>query len=210
MRKNKAKYGFTMAEMMVALAVMSVIATLLIPAIMQVKPDKSKVLFKKAYYLTERIVAELINDEDAYPLEDDKLGFDVTKKVTINGETYEDNDKFCKLFASKLNTVESEPDCTAGAKPSFTTSDGISWTMPITNFAATGIAPDLVPGSAKIVVDVNGYQDKGGNGPDCTYDANLCKDPDQFEIWVQTDGKMYLDDDKSKEYLKSNETMKKK
>lgn len=209
MRNNKVKFGFTMAEMMVALAVMSVIATLLIPAIMQVKPDRSKILFKKAYYLSERIVSELINDEDAYPVEADKLGFDVTKKVTINGETYEDNDKFCKLFASKLNTVEAEPDCTPGAKPSFTTSDGISWTMPITSFATTSSGDSQIPGEAVITVDVNGYQDKGGKGPDCTYNANTCKDPDQFDIYVKTDGKMLLKDDKSKEYLKSNETMKK-
>ena len=110
MKHNNKKFGFTMAEMMVALAVMSVIATMLIPAIMQVRPDKPKTLFKKAYYISERIVSELINDEDLYPTVDDKEGFDNTDQVAIGGKTYEGNSKFCELFANKVNTVESEAD----------------------------------------------------------------------------------------------------
>lgn len=47
MKITLKRYGFTLAEMMVCLAVLSIIATMLIPAIMQVKPAKNKILFKK-------------------------------------------------------------------------------------------------------------------------------------------------------------------
>lgn len=198
MKHNNKKFGFTMAEMMVALAVMSVIATMLIPAIMQVRPDKPKTLFKKAYYISERIVSELINDEDLYPTVDDKEGFDNTDQVAIGGKTYEGNSKFCELFANKVNTVESEADCTTGAL-SFTTSDGISWYMPVSNFNT----------EQQITVDINGPKDNGGKGPDCTYNATTCPAPDKFEIFVDPDGKMRVKGTLEKEYLRTNQTIKK-
>lgn len=198
MVKSKRKFGFTMAEMLVALAVISVIATILIPAIMQVKPDKNKVLFKKAYYISERIVSELINDESLYETVDDKYGFDNLSEVKYSGSlTAKGNTKFCTLFASKVNTLEEDPDCTANAL-SFVTSDGIAWFLPVSDFST----------EQKIKVDINNTVDNGGKGPDCTYNASTCKDPDQFEIYIEPDGKMSVKTDLEKEYLRSNETMK--
>lgn len=189
------RYGFTLAEMMVCLAVLSIIATMLIPAIMQVKPAKNKILFKKAYYLAERIVTELVNDEDMYATKLGKEGFDETEPAAIDS-SISGNTKFCKLFATKVNTVDDVPNCTAN-QIAFISSDGIEWIMPITDFTT----------DAKIKVDVNGSDKK----PNCMYnktDPEKCSDPDIFEIFIKKDGKMFVTDEKAKEYLKSNDTIK--
>lgn len=195
MKINSKKIGFTMAEMMVCLAVLSIIATMLIPAVMKVKPAKNKIMFKKAYYLTERIVTELVNDEDLYATKIDKEGFDETGAAAAD-TSISGNTKFCKLFAQKVNTVSDTPNCVAN-QIAFISSDGIEWIMPISNFAA----------DAKIKVDVNGNAKK----PNCMYNKTnptQCSDPDIFEIFIKKDGKMYVEDEKAKEYLRSNDTVK--
>ena len=195
MKITLKRYGFTLAEMMVCLAVLSIIATMLIPAIMQVKPAKNKILFKKAYYLAERIVTELVNDEDTYATKLGKEGFDEIEPAAIDS-SISGNTKFCKLFATKVNTVDDVPNCVAN-QIAFISSDGIEWIMPITDFTT----------DAKIKVDVNGSDKK----PNCMYnktDPEKCSDPDIFEIFIKKDGKMYVTDEKAKEYLKSNDTIK--
>ena len=39
-------------------------------------------------------------------------------------------------------------------------------------------------------------------------DPEKCSDPDIFEIFIKKDGKMFVTDEKAKEYLKSNDTIK--
>ena len=195
MKITLKRYGFTLAEMMVCLAVLSIIATMLIPAIMQVKPAKNKILFKKAYYLAERIVTELVNDEDMYATKLGKEGFDEIEPAAIDS-SISGNTKFCKLFATKVNTVDDVPNCVSN-QIAFISSDGIEWIMPITDFTT----------DAKIKVDVNGSDKK----PNCMYnktDPEKCSDPDIFEIFIKKDGKMYVKDEKAKEYLKTNDTLK--
>ena len=166
--KNLTKYkGFTLAELMVCLAIISVIATLLMPAINALRPNKNKVMFKKAYYLAERIVAELVNDEEPYPFVEGKYGFDELDAVTINSETYQGNSKFCRLFAVRLNTLEDDntikTNCnTTGTydAPTFTTTDGIEWGMPSVDFSKEPIDNPTDPNYGTeyypILVDVNG------------------------------------------------------
>lgn len=197
MIKNNKKLGFTLAELMVCLAIISVIATLLMPAINKLRPNKNKVMFKKAYYLTERIVSELVNDEESYPFVEDKVGFDNTSEVEFNDIAYSGNSKFCKLFALKLNTLSEDANCTGGASwenPSFTTTDGVKWILPVTDFAD----PDEY---YSILVDVNG--DNEPNCQDSEDDLSACPEPDQFAFKLRPDGKMRVDGLKAIEYVGS-------
>lgn len=203
----KSKNGFTLAEVMVTLAVFGILAAMLLPAIANVRPNKSKAMFKKAYYVAERMVFELVNDEDFYPSQGEAAGLDNTIIASYLGHSYEGNNKFCELFARKVNTTDDdEIKCeTANAvpntngtykTPSFVTTDGVAWYLPISDFSTT----------QSIYVDVNGEK-----VPNCRYkeDApSACKDPDIFEIKVMADGKMLVSGDKEKEYLKSNDSMK--
>ena len=88
-----------MAEMLICLGLIAALAAILIPSLGQFKPDRNKMMFKKAYLLTERIVYELVNDEDLYKSGTGVVGFDNVDEVTYNGVTFGGKDKFCRLFA---------------------------------------------------------------------------------------------------------------
>ena len=199
----KNKNAFTLAEVMVTLAVFGILAALLLPAIANVRPNKNKVMFRKAYYVAERMVFELVNDEDFYPTQGETVGFTNTVLASYLGHTYEGQDKFCGLFARKVNTTDDdEIKCETVnstpvgngtySTPSFITTDGVAWYMPISDFTDT----------ETIYVDVNTDKE-----PNCEFDSNNCKDPDIFEIKVEPDGKMLVEGEKEKEYLKSHSSM---
>ena len=61
------KNGFTIAEMLICLGIISVVVAIMIPAVMSKKPNKNRSLFRKAYYNFERAVYELVNDESVFP-----------------------------------------------------------------------------------------------------------------------------------------------
>lgn len=80
---NKFKFAFTLSEVLVCLTLVAVLATLLVPTIKEYKPNKNKVMFKKAYQLAERAIVELVNDNDLYPDAAGVNGFDNVSKVRV-------------------------------------------------------------------------------------------------------------------------------
>ena len=55
--------GFTLTELMIALAVLGILVAVVTPAIMRARPNKNKMMVKKTFYTVENIVSSLINDE---------------------------------------------------------------------------------------------------------------------------------------------------
>lgn len=82
------KYAFTLSEVLITLVLVGIIASILLPALIQNKPDKNKVLFKKAYTTVENIVTELVNDDRLYPLANGTEGLDNTTSVMVNDTSY--------------------------------------------------------------------------------------------------------------------------
>lgn len=96
--------GFTLTELMIALAVLGILVAVVTPAIMRARPNKNKMMVKKTFYTVENIVSSLINDETLYPdlrsgCGDNEeaagaehtpcaWGFDYTGKVKSEGEVY--------------------------------------------------------------------------------------------------------------------------
>lgn len=196
------KKGYTLAEVLVVMALLGILASILLPAVSSIQPNRDKMMFKKAYHVAERIVYELVNDDALYPSKDGLYsGFDNLETANYNGQGYSGNTKFCSLFAQKVNTTEDVGTCSSTAvtpagngtftNPTFTTTDGIAWYMPISNFS------DVVD----IKVDVNSSKE-----PNCSYNATTCKRPDIFTMKVKPDGKMYVTGDLEREFLKSNTT----
>lgn len=192
------KKGFTLAEMVVTLGLIGVLAVILMPMLRDVQPNEEMLKFKKAYYIAERVIAELVNDEDLYPDSDDPevpQFFGNTARANYKGGDYDGDTKFCGLFAAKLNR-SSEVDCTEktfadGTAPSgnVTTSDSMVWILPITNFADADTAEE-------IQIDVN-----GNKAPNCFYNAEACARPDRFTIKVFQDGRVMVDGPMEIEYL---------
>ena len=148
--------GFTLSELMVALAVIGILVAVVTPAIMRTRPNKNKMMVKKSFAAVEQIVSSLINDEKLYPdmsefceegatsdedTEYCAYGFDYTEETNAEGFTYSGDYKFAALFKEKLNVKNDDPnECTDDAKGNvgpqgenfcsiFYTTDGIKWDL---------------------------------------------------------------------------------
>lgn len=190
------KKGFTLAEMTITLGVIGVLAVILLPVLKNAQPNEEMLKFKKAYYITERVVSELVNDDELYPEPDivgasDYLGN--TESVTFHGKEFAGNLKFCGLFVEKVNTASADnASCDADAGfddgGSFTTSDGIVWILPITTFEEENTPQE-------IQIDTNGTK-----APNCSF-SDACPTPDRFTIKVFQDGRVMVDGEMEIEYL---------
>lgn len=209
------KKGFTLGEMTVTVGVVAFLAMVLLPMLKDIMPNQEQAMFKKAYYITERATAELINDDDLYPEPelDQEPYFGNTVKVNYKGEDYGADDdgsdddkkaKFCGLFTSKLNRSSeifcSEKDdngntlkFTDGTEPkgTVTTTDGVVWLLPLDKFEDND-------DPREIYIDVN-----GNKKPNCFYDKDnsICRKPDRFTIKVYQDGRVMVDGTMEIEYL---------
>jgi len=199
MKKIKA---FTLAETLIVICVIGFLAVIMLSSLTGSSPDKMKILFKKAYQITERTVGELVNDENFYAYDPENIGFRNVEAVQWpgtnewygsdnNAETAKRAAKFCRLFEKKLNVIESTGTSTSCGH--FTTSDGIVYTIEATDF--TQATPE-----ATVFVNVDG----GENGDNCVRsigntplagisNCGAGQKPDIFRIFVNFDGRVRVD-----------------
>lgn len=205
--------AFTLAEVLITLVVLGVLASTLIPTIKAMIPDKNRVMFKKAYSVIENAVTNMVNDETYYPASE--LGTDTNGISVMRGFNYTTTslsyNKFCYLFFDNLNTVSGGvtycPAATGQTSNWTISNDGIRWQMYVGSFP-------LNPAdySTTITMDVN-----GSTSPNCSEDGlsnptiSACVSgtlPDTFQIGIRYDGKLNVPstDSKAVEYL-SNPTV---
>ena len=210
-----------MAELLMVLAVIGTIALAVLGAIANIKPDSNMIMFKKAFYITEKVIAEIIEDDAVYPKRAGLPGlFNSGTTAYSNGEAIRLNgnivvvnnnnnagrlavgaNKFCAVFSVKVNTVDNI-NCgqdyvglTANGMGggNFRTADGIVWSFPVRN-----TTDELM-----ITIDTNGPKRPNCSANDVN-DRN-CKYPDRFNIFVKSsNGKISVRAGSMEEsYLKS-------
>lgn len=209
----KINHGFTLAETLVTLGIIGVIAAIMLPAIKQAQPNQELVMLKKEYYNVTRIVGELINDEDYYPdISDDpnESGFANTDEtpaihgIRYGGDTSGRAQKFCGLFASKINYIGDNGNplnvcrqtVSLANGGNFRTTDGAIWSMPVTNFRGGAQAFNETFGD--INVDVNGPR-----GSNC-HPGVGCINPDQFTIRILRSGRIVLPEQLAQWYVSTS------
>lgn len=194
MFKGKA---FTLSEVIVTMGILGILAAMLIPSVVKIKPDAKKIMFKKAYATLERSISEMLGDSATYSSVDTITpGFLNTDTTGITDTIFTNNpaNKFCYVFAQKMSTlgvVDGTACPVGGPSGTFTTTDGIKWTIPIPQgFTNTG-------NYVNIMIDVN-----GAKGPNCGDPSNssgytACtgsNTPDRFYVGVRYDGKIQVVD----------------
>ncbi|MDD3014602.1 MAG: type II secretion system protein [Candidatus Gastranaerophilales bacterium] len=138
------KKAFTLAEMLIAMMIAGVIASLTIPTLMKnVQYNNSKILFKSGYRLVETAVSDMVSDISLYPA----------------GQL---DSTFCTNFFSKMNTIGtvSCTTSTVAGTPNATTSNAMRWYGFDASIAATQFTSDTTPLSIKVDIDGAG---KGTN-----------------------------------------------
>lgn len=64
---NTQAKGFSLAEVLIVVACVIVIAVLCLQVLKKIIPAREARMFKKAYNLTARLVPSMVHDEDLYP-----------------------------------------------------------------------------------------------------------------------------------------------
>ncbi len=184
------KKAFTLSEMLVCIAIMAALVTLFLSTI-KAKPNSNMVMFRKAYNITANAVYEMLQSAAFY--ENGLLSNLDKTSQSVEGENPSGKSKFCKIFASYLNTA-GNVNCNSGNKnESFSTLDGITWYLPPATTSGTFSSKETVK------VDVNG----SSNPPNCKDGDANCKTPDIFEIQISDIGKMYVTGEYAKKYLQN-------
>lgn len=153
------KFGYTLAEGLITLAIIGALAAIAMPVIVNSLPDKNDALYKKGSYAIEHAVSDIVNDDVLYPEKKTSTcnsegvctttitrGLLNTDAVMLEGVTYSGDTKFCELLASRFNLYpNTSVNCTdeSGFKsenktPTFISNDGIQWLVYISSGAITG------------------------------------------------------------------------
>ena len=176
--------GYSIAELSIVLMILSFLAMISI-IVFKSTPNSTKMLFKKSYSIIENTVKELVNDSSLYPFDSQAFGFvnDVMVKIPGTDEYTNKNTKFVSLFTNKLNLVS--PPEEKEDNWEFITTDGICWTIEGGVFTSCSSKSGKKP-CKKITLDVN------------------CNKQHIFEVFVQSDGYIYVENELEKEYLSSH------
>ena len=222
------KTGFTLAELLIVLGVIGIVAALIVPAASKLVPDQNKVLYLKVNDTISTTIDGLKNNSKLYPVCSNE-NIDCSTHPLFNNripllaqisqandskfrEKFKDKVKLCNLLAFSFGSLDNAncssdkytySDSTFANNVSFITQDGMQWIVSPYEYSY-----DESSHKAKYQTDI--WVDLNGNaGPNCIYSEN-CKNPDRFKFMVAADGTivqadpkgiMYVDTRKS--YLKN-------
>ena len=188
---NKSKKNaFTLSELLIALGVIAILTAISMPIIHNLLPDQNVVMAKRAFYTTETIISNLLNDQYCYPKQrvaaglDDGLGYIRCEKW--GAEKNNAQTKLITLFADKLDVKE-----TKNGGKTILTKDGMIWT-----FSDSQLKIGMPNSYIYLTVDVNGDKE-----PNCgqTSQSTQCQNSrkygfDKFTMKILARGKIEIKD----------------
>ena len=213
--------AFTLTELLIALGVIGILAAILMPVIMNILPDQNALMAKRAYYATQTIISDIINNESCYPdvsestdTNEKRIGFDDGyPRTNCNGwsdiTTDSDGNVEEKNADSKFQTLfKKELDIKTENSNGFLTKDGIQWLFAVApdtyNFNKIKLnGVNTTMSYIDIYVDVNGKEKpnrlQGSDGITTLYDHAISAATDEdltydtFCMRVYANGKIDID-----------------
>ena len=199
------RFGYTLAEALIALTVIGVVAAIMLPMANKFMPDVNKAMFLKSYDSIVATTQILASNPELYPFVGGNIVYKNyplanTSTVIFAGVRYENAPKYCQLLAMSLGADSST--CSENAAPpnvwennqtSFIAKNGVEFIVYTTN---TQVA-NTINYRSDIYIDTDGVS----KGVNCSYDFNTCKFPDRFQFSVSADGKVFAADAKGQRYL---------
>ena len=212
------KRGYTLAEALIALTVIGIIAALVAPMANKFKPDTNKVMFLKTYDAIAQATREMASNTQFYPTNnfngnanDDTIIyteiplFNTDFVINADGENYNGasgNSKYCRLLSAYLNgentncSVDFKQIPDANEAEAFTTRNGAQFWVYTEKFE-TGDGTGRY--RSNIYFDINGPE----QGKNCTYEAGVCDRPDQFMLAVNAQGDVFPTDAMAERYVRT-------
>jgi len=188
--KNNNFKAFTLAELMITVVIIGILATMMLTNLMSVKPDENALLYKKAFYSMSEAISALTNDSTKFP----EGVFD--SKITTETGITDIEEYFCTEVANALNTLGVISCATErNGNTNIDPTDG-NYDFKLSNgtlVAGLNHAFDdedrkaITPDTLTICVDVNGA---AGPNAGCAEADRGTVDKDQFRIRISRDGKV--------------------
>ena len=209
--KTMHKKGYTLAEALIALGVIGVLAALMLPMINKIKPDTTKISYLRVYDAINEAVDIMINNQMVYPLVNDDetreyykyLKYDnyplynsVAAKNTALGIDFKEGDeKFCQVLASSFGVSDDKMSCSNkdlnGSSSSFTLKDGKEFIVQTEIGAPSkGALEWYGMYKSSVLLDIDGLN----NGKNTS-------GIDRFIFVIYADGRVISGEDKGREYL---------
>ena len=173
------KKGFTLSELLIALAVVGITVALIAPVVTKIMPDANKAKFIQHYTRLDSTLEEILIDNSIF--EDKNLSdTDRPLRHPYNKETFQGTNKFKNIIFDKLNISE------AGEYK-----DSSVWTVDV---------DDDITANDYITISIDMKKNGGSN---CSYKAKECLRPDTFIIFVDKWGNLRTGDALSEAYLEN-------
>lgn len=205
------KHGFTLAETLITLGIIGVVAALTIPIANSLKPDENKIFYLKAFDTLTQTVQELVSNTQIFPIcRRDNLNcsrfplFNMDQTTIVakyNKAKYSGTAKFCNLLADSLGAENADCSKVALQNADMASNKGESidkafdslvdnqkFYIPngmqfVFNQAQNSETTTQASYLLEIYLDIN-----GNNLPNCIYDKDSCKNPDRFKLQLYADG----------------------
>ncbi|MCD7879302.1 MAG: type II secretion system GspH family protein [Candidatus Gastranaerophilales bacterium] len=117
------KKGFTLAETLITLAILGVVAAVTMPLLIKSRPDKDAIMYKKAVLTTEQVILTLAESDDTDIADTEKYDSDYDEET-------QSASRFCQYFKSKVDVNNHQySGCPNGSygNPAFQTVDGLQY-----------------------------------------------------------------------------------
>ena len=229
------KKAFTLAEILVTLTIIGIVAALIVPAISNLRPDKNKTAYLQVYDTISQTVKSLAANSRLYPVcnnpnvEDNVncsqyplLNTSRPLDNQYNNAIYQGDRKLCSLMALSLGVAEDDINCsntayafnaadyTEGfANESFVTKNGMRWR--IVPQIATYTNNFEARFQNDIYVDIDPTNNNvEGEDRSCIFDEENCQNPDIFKFMVAANGRVVPADPKGNMYTKTRSNLFKK
>ena len=219
------KFGFTLAEVLITMGIVGIVAAIALPSLNKAIPDSNKAKVLKAYNTITNINQKLLNDPRLYPGSADcnvrERGISCNalpiEWIDLVRERYHNDAltgvisnnafirmrKYINLFAMNLEVpnVPVNRNLFANSVNSghFMTEDGLLWTV----WCDHAINP---PVGYRITIDTNARSTDDNPDPNSPFD-NDHQNPDQFQFWVDQFGRVSANDPMTWAYLQNPNKM---
>ncbi len=200
--------GFSLAELLVSLGIMSVIAALLLPIMTNLRPDKNKTLYLKTYNALASTIKGLAASNEIFPACQGDFCFQrnplYNSSSGVNDAYPEGNSKLCELLAEQFNasnnTCSDVYQAFNGDNFHFSTQDGEQFFVS-TFRTEPAIENNQVSYQTDIYFDIN-----GDKLPNKLYGEDGCENPDRFKLIVASDGRINIADPMGRAYVKTQKS----